>query len=102
VKKVPKTVSVAGQSWKVIVKAEGSVPDDYGETDWNTRTIYLYTAPHKKHGQNMQATFFHELLHAALASTGVDNILGGDREEEAIVTALENALWPLIESGLLR
>jgi len=37
-------------------------------------------------------------MHVALEVAGLGNILD-DKVEEAVVTCLEAALWPLIESG---
>jgi hypothetical protein len=98
---IPKSVMVAGQRWRVVTEEEGvDDVDDYGQTDWNTRTITLYKRPHTRYKRSIMSTLFHELMHAALAATGVDNVIGHEAAEEAVVTSLEHALWPLIERGI--
>lgn len=99
--KLPKSVRLAGHRWKIVVLPNNE-RGDHGETDLNTRTIYLYTDPHKRLGTSMKSTLFHELIHAALEITGAGALCSQKGAEEAIVCALENTLWPLIESGLLR
>lgn len=96
---MPKQVRVAGQIWRITVKPRNE-DGDYGECDRNERTIYLYSEPHSKYGQDMKSTLLHELCHAALTATGATHICGGEDKEEAIVSALELVLWPLIDKGL--
>lgn len=98
--KVPKSVRIAGQRWKISVRPEND-DGDAGETNPDTQTISLYTDWHEKHGYSLKATLFHELIHAALHSTGAKHACGGEEREETIVSAIEQALWPLIEAGLL-
>lgn len=103
--KPPRSLSIAGMKWDVEVKDKEPDSDEvcYGETDVHERKIVLYPAVHKKYSKaSMRATLFHECLHAALTSTGAVEALTGKNTEELIVTALENALWPLIEAGVFK
>lgn len=43
-----------------------------------------------------QQTLFHELLHAALDKTGASELIS-DEVEHAIIVALENHVWPLLQ-----
>lgn len=103
--KLPKSVRIAGQKWTLHLESHSE--DDlrlFGETDDHELTITLFTRPHKDYPKRgtIQATLFHECLHAALHSTGMTAMIGDDDKEEALVTALENAMWPLVQSGLFR
>ena len=45
--------------------------------------------------EELSATILHEILHVSLSSSGLSEILG-EELEEAIVTALENYLAPVV------
>jgi len=97
-KKLPKSVVLAGRKWDVVLSV--CCEDDagcYGETRADTSTIILYTAIHERYKADLRATLFHEMCHAALASTGVNAVLKGGAEE-AVVRALEAALWPALKA----
>ena len=101
-----KALKILGQTWHV--KVEKQDDDDvrcFGETDVYARVITIYSEPHKKYPQrgSWQSTLFHEAIHAALASSGAGAFVKEeDGREEALVTALEHALWPLIEQGVFK
>jgi len=65
----------------------------YGEYDPNTKSIYLNT---NKDAHWNNQVLFHELLHAIFDLTGIGEMLP-PKVEHAIITALENHLWPLIK-----
>ena len=99
---IPKILTILGRKWQVeILDYHEGDEDCFGETHSTASTISLYTAPHTRYPirGSMQATLFHECLHAALATTGLDEILT-DKVEETVVTTIEQALWPLIEGGV--
>lgn len=105
---LPKEVIILGRKWTIKVEEQyDEEPDTFGATDDNEMVITLYTNPHEDYPQRgtIKSTFFHECLHAALKSSGTGALLNepnNDGREEALVTALEHALWPLIEQGLFR
>jgi hypothetical protein len=99
---LPETVSLNGILWKLQTKnQEGTDPDCFGDTEAIQRVVSVYGKPHRKytHRGTPQATLFHELMHASLASTGIAGLLQAG-VEEALVTALEEGLFPHIATGL--
>lgn len=104
----PKQITLLGQTWRVLIEErDEDDPRCFGATDLYARTITLYTEPHERYPQRgtIQATLFHEATHAALASSGAGALLGDgedDGAEEALVTALEHALFPLIAQGIFK
>lgn len=100
---IPKntTVEIMGHTWEVVYE-EYSEEDmrTFGETDHYLRTITIYLRPHRDYPARgpLAQTLLHECMHAALNSSGVTHSIS--KEEEAVVTALEHALWPLVNTGV--
>ena len=101
-RKIPSSVVLLGAKWAVRIADwnDGSM-EDFGETDYSSQTITLFTGPHVRWPQkgSMQQTLLHECIHAALSTSGHGELLG-DKQEEAVVIALEQALMPLIQKGV--
>lgn len=95
------TLDVLGRTWSVSF-AEMDEDDlaCFGATTVEDHSIHLYRRPHRKHPARgpIEQTLLHEVIHAALCSGGLNALLPGGKEE-AVVVALEHALWPLIQSG---
>lgn len=74
--------------------------DDFGATHSPSRTIAVNTRYHETTGRTDEVglTVIHECIHAALAESGVSELLD-DRKglEEAIVVAIENGLRGIVE-----
>lgn len=88
-KRKPFTLSIGGKDWRVIWEDLGK--DEYGECDPYIRTIKLAA---NQPADMVESTLFHEIVHAALATAGLDNIITGD-QNEAIAYCLENLMAPL-------
>ena len=98
-KKLPRSVTIAGVKWRVLIEPRHPEESDtFGETDSTAYTITIYSEPHAQFGNDIRATLFHECLHAALRSTGLAHLI--TTSEEAIVTGLEASLFPLVNRGL--
>lgn len=102
----PKKVQILGKTWQVRVApaADDDKPEDeptYGQTVTSDGIITLFTEPHLSHTFKgpMASTLFHECCHAALETSGVTSLLT-DAQEECIIRALEEGIWPLIERGV--
>lgn len=88
-KKLPKTVAVAGTELEIDIRPKF---EHMGEFLHDRRTIVINGSyPLEAQWQ----TLFHETLHAALYLSGQAEGLTGAKEE-AIVIAIENSLWPII------
>ncbi len=98
---IPKSVTVLGRTWPIFLTEGEATSDDpeFGETDTNAGTITLRWAPHEKFKTPIQSTLLHEVLHAALNVSGNTN-LWNEAIEESLVSALEQALFPLIQQGI--
>jgi len=70
---------------------EDSDGNNYGETEIHEKTIKI-SLTHNDNKKKLQTTLFHEIIHAALGEGGVSQLLTSD-QEEAVVVALENALF---------
>lgn len=98
------TIQILGTTWTL---SRGSHTEDdlrcFGETDTHDRSIALFTRPHEDYPTRgpVEQTLLHEVLHAILHVSGTSNLLPGGTEE-AVVTALEHGLWPLMQSGLFK
>lgn len=104
---LPKQVTIMSRVWPIKIERQyAEDPKCFGATDPYGQTITLYLDPHEDFPQrgSVQATLFHECIHAALQSSGAGALLGPEEsgKEEALVTALEHALWPLIEKGIFK
>lgn len=68
--------------------------DDFGEWDPETFTVSISRSKHTD-ATKVWHTVWHELSHAALELSGWGKMLT-EKQEEAVVTALEYALVPLM------
>lgn len=73
--------------------------DEFGDTDGANRLIRINLKRHNSETE-IFATLFHEACHAALYVSGQTSGLG--KREEAIIMALEHALFPLIQQRKIR
>ncbi|MAT82433.1 MAG: hypothetical protein CMJ29_12415 [Phycisphaerae bacterium] len=94
---VPKQVSVAGVTIKVVRRDLTDI-ECYGQYDDDKKRITLCTT---LRGAKLWGTFRHELLHAALAASGVAYGLP-EGVEEVLVRGLENIFFPCYERHLTR
>ena len=80
---LPKSVKVMGHKIRIVFTDE---TDNHGEYIHDCKLIKVNsTLPPK----DQWVALYHELLHCALAISGMSEILGNDREE-GVVRALEN------------
>lgn len=84
----PKALWIGNIPFKVEYVEKVSDNDDYGETDGHERKIRIKAA---LKGLTLHRTIAHEALHAALHVSGQTELMS-DRQEEALVVALENLL----------
>lgn len=86
--KLPKRIQLLGYRIRVIQKDI----DEHGLCDRESKTIII----NETDSLDVQlSTLFHEMLHMVLYLTGSGNLLT-DKEEETIVSSIENGLWPLL------
>lgn len=90
---VPDFVYPCGKKFKVIV-APIKCENTYGETDGIEKLITLDSSTKKK--KHIWPTLYHEYLHAIFYCTGLSNLIGSELEE-AIVVALEEHTYPLVD-----
>lgn len=90
-----KTVTVLGQVYD-IEYTDGLDAGDYGETCSRSKKIRVNS---RMPAKEQESTLFHELCHAVLGASGVSHTLT-EGQEEAIVTALEHGLWPIVKRSL--
>lgn len=86
---LPKTVQVYHREWKVFLR---SGLDAQGECNTELREIYINP---EYPIEEQRATLFHETLHAVLFEGGISKALPGELEE-AVVTCIENGLFPQV------
>lgn len=93
--RLPTKLQIAGITFKVKyvpdLASETHPGQLYGDCDVDERVIRINKVLHKTAGE-YRATLLHESLHAALRVTGWAEVLG-DKQEEALIQALENALF---------
>jgi hypothetical protein len=87
---LPASIYIAGHCFSVDLVA---LEDKYGDCDIAERKIRIN--PDKPLDLQWQ-TLFHEVCHAVLGIGGLAEMLD-EKEEEAIVLALDNLLWPLVD-----
>lgn len=92
---IPSHVVVLGK--KIKIKRHKKLVDTtkrelFGLFDSDTMTIHLSRSP--LHSE--KSTLLHEILHAIMFITGQNEILEFE-QEEAIVRAIENGLFPLVD-----
>jgi len=85
-----KKIKICG---KVITIKKKELDNLHGEYVHDAAVIYLSDDP--KLAKDAWPTLLHEMIHAVLAITGVNEVLGSDKEE-AVCRAIEN-LAPLLE-----
>lgn len=83
------------------VKFVKTPSDCFGETFEDRREIEIYLKTHEEFPKkgNTKSTLFHECIHVALVETGLVELID-KKLEEAICVAIENAVFPLIRSGV--
>lgn len=94
--KLPKVVYPCGVPFKVEI--EKLPPGDMGQTLGTSRSIKLSNS--EEHEEHLTATLFHEYLHAIFYVSGLSELVG-HRQEEAIVTAMENSLRHVVNFSKL-
>jgi hypothetical protein len=100
--KLPKTLTILGQRWTLTrTNYDPKDMECFGETDTILKNITLFEETIKKFGESEQSTLFHECMHACLSTSGLSALLN-EKQEEALVIALENGLYPLVKSGLFK
>ena len=85
---IPTTIDVGGIEFKVIL----SKIKDFGDMDIDTKTIRVRADLKPEEAFD---TLMHETVHAALAVSGLTNILDDDNLEEAIVRMTDYLIFPL-------
>lgn len=95
---LPKSVMILGQRFKVKVEDLMTEHSLYGSTVAREQIIKVDKA---LSSEQQRQTLFHECVHAALGVSGVTEVLSSkDIDiEEAVVTAIENGLWPLVRNS---
>jgi hypothetical protein len=94
--KRPTKVNVLGVPFSIEYVADLKASDGdtvMGETLGEERTIRICTTKNKNQ-ELVEAVILHEIIHAALYISGQTERLG-DKHEESLVLALENALAPI-------
>ena len=88
---LPKKLTILGHPIKVVLVSKLE-DDNHGDCDHIKRTIRISTS----YPLDQQwATLYHECTHMVLGLTGLSELLT-DNLEEAVVVAIENGLYPLI------
>ena len=85
---IPTTIDVGGIEFKVVL----SKIKDFGDMDIDTKTIRVRSDLKPEEAFD---TLMHETVHAALAVSGLTNILDDDNLEEAIVRMTDYLIFPL-------
>ena len=85
---IPPRIDVGGIEFKVIL----SKIKDFGDMDIDTKTIRVRADLKPEEAFD---TLMHETVHAALAVSGLTNILDDDNLEEAIVRMTDYLIFPL-------
>ena len=85
---IPPTIDVGGIEFKVVL----SKIKDFGDMDIDTKTIRVRADLKPEEAFD---TLMHETVHAALAVSGLTNILDDDNLEEAIVRMTDYLVFPL-------
>lgn len=88
-KKLPASINIGGREIKIVVKKLKKAHAEYGADEY---TVYI--DPETLERDDCEQYLFHELVHAALHVSGVDNILD-IRTEEAICWSLQHMLFPV-------
>ena len=85
---LPSTIRVGGIEFKIVLKKM----KDYGDMDIDKKTINI------RKGLSQEESFdtlMHEVCHAALAISGLSDVLNDDNVEEALVRVADYILFPV-------
>ncbi len=85
---LPDTIQVGGVDFKIVL----SKIKDFGDMDIDTKTIRVRAGLKPEEAFD---TLMHETVHAALAVSGLTNILDDYNLEEAIVRMTDYVVFPL-------
>lgn len=88
-RKIPSQVMIGNRKIRVIVKKLKQAHAEYDSDDYA-----VYIDPATLAREDCDSYIFHELVHAALHISGVDNVLD-IKQEEAICWALQHLLYPV-------
>lgn len=91
--KIPEEVIILGHT--ISVETTELPSGTYGDACGWTKRIRLDLAQIKHDKVDVGEILFHEILHIALAISGLTHTI--EDEEEAIVRCLQNAIYPLIK-----
>jgi len=83
--------------WRRTLSMEAALGKTYAETHGVDRIVYLSSKELAGKPELAKRVLFHEMIHATFHLAGLDETLAS-KVEETIVCALENLLWPLLES----
>lgn len=94
--KLPSSLCILGVKFNVAWNHDfdDEKEETFGDTHVLGKKIRIGTRCHTS--SDRASTFFHEALHAALGVAGYSEMLG-TKQEEALVTCIENALYPHLE-----
>ena len=96
--RVPVRIPIGGKQvtveYPLVVQGDKDEEDLYGDTSSNGRRIRI-SLTECKSDADLLATVFHEMLHSALAISGVTAVLN-PTSEEAVACSLESMLSPLL------
>jgi hypothetical protein len=84
-KRLPKSVEILGQVWRIVPQPRDVLHERYGACDYDTCTIYVYDHTDHADESALLGTLAHEIIHAA----------GGRRMAERRVIAAENAIMEI-------
>tara|TARA_Y100000592_G_scaffold74958_1_gene116951 strand:- start:21 stop:344 length:324 start_codon:yes stop_codon:yes gene_type:complete len=88
---LPDTIKVGGVEFKVVL----SKIKDFGDMDIDTKTIRIRVDLKPEEAFD---TLMHEIVHAALAVSGLTNILDDGNLEEAIVRMTDYLVFPVFKN----
>lgn len=96
--KIPKKLKVGQHSFKInITKArdESKGSENWGKTKFSIPTIYL---DQELSLSKREETFLHEIIHICFDQAGIDR---DEKEEEYLVNAITNQLYPILKANKL-
>lgn len=92
-KLVPRTIQIAGKKIKISFDADDANWGEYSYDDYNIKLRKEICT--NQNLSKLGTTIFHEVVHCILGVSGLNEIMD-ERQEEGIVRALENHLYPLL------
>jgi energy-converting hydrogenase A subunit M len=93
--KLPSKIFVGGMQFKIILREI----QDFGLMDFDARVICIRKSLTKKEQLD---TLMHEVHHAALAVSGLSNILNDENLEEALVRMTEHMIIPIVKKEYMK